>query len=35
MAILNTRPDPSGHHFVDDIFKFIFLAENVYVLTQI
>ena len=33
---LNTlRPRQNGRHFPDDIFKFIFLNENVWILTKI
>ena len=35
-AILNTlRPRQDGRHFPDDIFKRIFLNENVWILTKI
>ena len=29
------RPRENGHHFADDIFKFIFLNENFWILTTI
>ena len=33
---LNTlRPRPNGHHFADDVFKHIFLNENVCILLKI
>ena len=29
------RPEENGHHFPDDIFKYIFLNENVWILIKI
>ena len=32
MTIFNTlKPKQNGHHFTDDIFKYIFLNENIWI----
>ena len=36
LSVVNTlRPKQNGHHFADDIFKYIFLNENVLISIKI